>query len=179
MVRNVTLEDLFVHPITQKFVGRSGFAHAINVAEYAITFARAKEVNPDLAAKAALLHDIGHYTWYQNGEWDFQLYKENDIHPIKGSARAHKLLVRCGEDLQAAKEIALAILFHTDSFLPEGSLQLNPLQQVVAAADEADEEADGAHHYRRIDYDTALQRIKKLDNQIDHWLNSKDLEQTS
>lgn len=178
-MRNVTLEDLFIHPITQKFVGRSGFAHAINVAEYAFEFAKAKKVNPDLATKAAFLHDIGHYTWYQNGQWDFDLYRENDIHPIKGSERAHKLLVRCGEDLQAAKEIALAILFHTDSFLPEGYLKLNPLQEVVAAADEADEEPDGAHHYRRIEYQTALKRIRELDNQIEKWLKSETLERTS
>lgn len=178
-MREVTLENLFNHPITQKYVGRSGFAHAINVAEYAFTFAKAKKVNPDLATKAAFLHDIGHYTWYQNGQWNFELYKENDIHPIKGSERAHKLLVRSGEDLQNAKEIALAILFHTDSFLPEGYLKLNPLQEVVAAADEADEEPNGAHHYRRIDNKTALERIRKLDEQIEHWLKSESLERTS
>ena len=178
-MRKVTLEQLFVHPVVQKFAGRAGLAHAVAVAENAFAFARAAGVNPDLAAKAGLLHDIGHYTWYQGGQWDFELYKENDIHAIKGAERAHKLLVRCGEELQDAKAIALAVLLHTDSYLQEGYLKLSPLQQVVAKADEADEEADGAHHYRHIDYPAALQRIQELDNQINSWLSTENLEQTS
>ncbi|WP_138419927.1 HD domain-containing protein [Aquibacillus sediminis] len=179
MNRKVTLENLFVHPIVQKYVGRSGMAHAIRVAEKAFHIAIKTNVNPDLAAKAGLLHDIGHYEWYQNGKWDYQQYKQNDIHAIKGSARAHKLLVRCGEDLQPAKEIALAVLLHTDSYLPEGDLQLTPLQNVVAQADHADEEPGGNHHYRRIDEATALSRIQKLDLKINQHLLSHDLEQTS
>ncbi|WP_085994490.1 HD domain-containing protein [Oceanobacillus senegalensis] len=178
-MRKVTLEELFVHPITQKYVGRSGMAHAISVAEKAFHISINKGVNPDLAVKAGLLHDIGHYEWYQNGEWDFQLYKENDIHAIKGAARAHKLLVRCGENLQNAKAIALAVLLHTDSYLPEGHLQLTPLQKVVAEADEADEEPGGNHHYRQIDSSTALKRIKKLDSNIEKYLKTNHLEQTS
>ncbi|GGM40678.1 putative phosphohydrolase YueE [Paraliobacillus quinghaiensis] len=166
-MRHVTMEKLFVHPIVQKYVGRSGMAHAIAVAEKAVDIAIKKNVNPDLAAKAGLLHDIGHYKWYQNGEWNFELYKENDIHAIKGAERAHKLLVRCEENLQDAKEVALAILLHTDSYLPEGELQLRPLQQIVAEADTADEEVGGAHHYRQIDYDIALKRIRDLDAKIE------------
>ncbi|MDC3417134.1 HD domain-containing protein [Aquibacillus salsiterrae] len=178
-MRKVTLEMLYTHPIVQKYVGRSGIAHAISVAERAFEIARHTSVNPDLAAKAGLLHDIGHYKWYStNGEWDFDKYKQYDIHAIKGSARAHKLLVRCGEDLENAKAIALAILLHTDSYLPKGELELSPLQQVVTEADEADEEPNGAHHYRTINYQTGLDRIRALDERIDK-LPLKDLEQTS
>lgn len=179
MIRNVTLETLYIHPIVQKYVGRSGMAHAVSVAEKAFEIARESDVNPDLATKAGLLHDIGHYEWYQDGEWDYQLYKENDIHAIKGAARAHKLLVRCGEDLQNAKAIALAVLLHTDSYLPEGELQLTPLQKVVALADEADEEPGGNHHYRQIDHDTALRRIQILDKKINKYIASLRFEQTS
>lgn len=180
MARNVTLEKLFIHPIVQKYVGRSGMAHAISVAEKAFDIAIKMNVNPDLAVKAGLLHDIGHYKWYQqNGDWDYQTYRENDIHAIKGAARAHKLLARCGENLQDAKAIALAILLHTDSYLPEGNLQLNPLQTVVAKADEADEEYGGKHHYRRIDYSAALNRIQRLDSKIDNFIALNNLEQTS
>lgn len=169
MIRNVTLETLFKHSIVQKYVGRSGMAHAVAVAEKAFEIARESDVNPDLAVKAGFLHDIGHYEWYQNGQWDYQLYKENDIHAIKGAERAHKLLVRCGENLPDAKAIALAILLHTDSYLPEGHLQLTPLQKVVTLADEADEEPGGNHHYRQISYNDALQRIQNLDVQIDQY----------
>ncbi|WP_156289011.1 HD domain-containing protein [Oceanobacillus salinisoli] len=179
-MRNVTLEKLFVHPVVQKYVGRSGMAHAISVAEIAFDIATKTDVNPDLAAKGGLLHDIGHYKWYHpNGKWDYELYKDNDIHAIKGAARAHKLLVRCGENLQDAKAIALAVLLHTNSYLPQGQLQLTPLQKVVAEADEADEEPGGNHHYRKIDHETALQRIQKLDSNIDQFLRSNSLERTS
>ncbi|WP_186576804.1 HD domain-containing protein [Aquibacillus kalidii] len=178
-MRTVTLETLFIHPIVQKYVGRSGIAHAIEVAEKAFHIAKSTNVSPDLATKAALLHDIGHYKWYENGKWNFDLYKENDIHAIKGAARAHKLLVRLGENLQDAKAIALAILLHTDSYLPEGHLKLSPLQQIVAKADEADEEPHGAHHYKEIDAESALNRIRLLDQKIDNLLQSNDLEHTS
>ncbi|WP_407271542.1 HD domain-containing protein [Radiobacillus sp. PE A8.2] len=166
-MRNVTLEEIFVHPIAQKYLGRSGIAHAVAVAEHAYKIAIDSDVCPDLATKAALLHDIGHYNWYRDGKWDYQLYKENDIHPIKGAARAHKLLVRLGEEPQAAKAIALAILLHTDSYLPDGNLHLNPLQRIVSLADEADEQPGGAHHYRSIEHTTALEKIKKLDHVIE------------
>lgn len=166
MLRNVTLEQVFTHPITQKYLQRSGIAHAIAVAEYAYIFAKRFDVNPDHATKAALLHDVGHYTWYRDGEWDYDLYKENDIHAIKGASRAHKLLIRIGENRHAAKQIAVAILLHTDSYLPEGQLELNPLQQVVHLADEADEEKGGNHHYKMMEKAVALERIRALDIQI-------------
>lgn len=179
MVRDVTLETLFKHPIVQKYVGRSGMAHAISVAEKAFDIARENDVTPDLAVKAGFLHDIGHYEWYQDGEWDYELYKENDIHAIKGAARAHKLLVRLGENLPDAKAIALAILLHTNSYLPEGNLKLTPLQNVVAFADEADEEPGGNHHYRQITYEEALQRVKRLDRKIDKYNHVRQFERTS
>ncbi|MBY7142213.1 HD domain-containing protein [Virgibacillus sp. NKC19-3] len=166
-MRHVTLEQIFTHPITQKYLGRSGVAHAIAVAEYAYIFAKRFDINTDDATKAALLHDVGHYTWYRDGEWDYDLYKENDIHAIKGASRAHKLLIRIGEDRHKAKEIAVAILLHTDSYLPEGELKLKPLQQIVALADEADEENGGNHHYKVIDDQVALERIRALDIQIE------------
>ncbi|MBM7644938.1 uncharacterized protein JOD45_001147 [Scopulibacillus daqui] len=178
-MRNVTLEKVFTHPVAQKYLNRSGMAHAVAVAEYAFSYAQEYHVDPDLAAKAGLLHDIGHYTWYHNGKWDFQLYKDNDIHAIKGANRAHKLLIRSGENRRAAKEIALAILLHTDSYLPEGDLHLKPLQKVVALADEADEEPAGKHHYRKMDYQTALNRIRQLDHRIDHMQNIKGQQCTS
>ncbi|GAA0604255.1 HD domain-containing protein [Virgibacillus siamensis] len=166
-MRNVKLEDIFTHPVTQKHLGRSGVAHAIAVAEYAYMFAKRYQADPDLATKAALLHDVGHYNWYRNGEWDYELYKENDIHAIKGASRAHKLLIRIGEDPEAAKEIAVAILLHTDSYLPNGELKLKPLQKVVALADEADEETGGNHHYKTVADHMALERIRALDARID------------
>lgn len=171
-MRNVTLEQVFMHPITQKYLKRSGVAHAIAVAEYAYSFAKKYQVNPDHAAKAALLHDVGHYTWYRDGEWDYDLYKENDIHAIKGASRAHKLLIRIGEDRHAAKQIAVAILLHTDSYLPEGQLDLNPLQKVVHFADEADEERGGNHHYKTMDDAAALGRIRILDTKIEREINN-------
>lgn len=165
-MRSVSLERVFTHPITQRHLNRSGIAHAVKVAEHAYSLAETYQVNPDLATKAALLHDIGHYTWYRNGEWDFDLYRENDIHAIKGANRAHKLLISIGEEPRNAKQIALAILLHTDSYLPEGELHLNPLQKVVALADQADEEPHGHHHYKKMDFHTALSRIQALDHSI-------------
>lgn len=128
-MRNVTLMDVFTHPIAQKYLTRSGVAHAVACAYHAYRLAVRAGVDPDIATKAALLHDIGHYEWYTDGEWDYEKYKQNDIHAIKGAERAHKLLIRLGEDRKAAKEIALAILLHTDSYLPEGDLDKNKLSK--------------------------------------------------
>jgi len=154
-------------------------AHAIDVTERAVGIAIEAGVNPDQAAKAGFLHDIGHYEWYQEGTWDFDLYKENDIHAIKGAERAHKLLIRNGEEHKAAKAIALAVLLHTDSYLPEGELKLTPLQEVVAKADTIAEEANGAHHYRTITDQDAIKRIERLDSQIDHALAKKETNEPS
>lgn len=165
-MKRVTLTEIYEHHIAQKYVRRAGLAHAISTAYHAFKFALQYDVNPDLAVKAAFLHDIGHYTWYRNGQWDYNMYKENDIHAIKGAERAHKLLIRLDENPVAAKEIALAILLHTDSYLPESNIQLEPLQKVVALADEADEEPNGTHHYREISDKKAKKMIQALDEKI-------------
>lgn len=172
-MRTVTLEKLFQHPIVQKYINRSGMVHAIAVAYHAYSLAKQHQLSVDLAAKAGFLHDIGHYTWYRDGEWDYDLYKNNDIHAIKGAERAHKLLIRLGENPIQAKEIALAILFHTDSFLPSKDIERTSLQQVIKWADENDEEPGGSHHYRTISYERALKAIQRLDSMIDHELQTR------
>lgn len=177
MMRHVTLVEIFTHPIAQKYLTRSGVAHAVSVAYHAFRLSVQHNVNPDLATKAALLHDIGHYEWYTNGQWDYEKYRQNDIHAIKGAERAHKLLIRLGEEPQAAKEIALAILLHTDSYLPEGTIQQRPLQKVVKLADEADEEPGGKHHYREMEYNLAIKKIKELDKKVLELLHSNQFKQ--
>src|SRR3954451_4193170 len=172
-MREVSLTDIFNHCIAQKYVKRSGLVHAISVAHYAFQYARENNVDVDSAAKAGFLHDIGHYTWYSNGKWDYDLYRQNDIHPIKGAERAHKLLIRLGENPIKAKTIALAILFHTDSFLPSNDIVRTPLQQVVKLADEKDEEDGGMHHYRTIEFERAKESIKRLDQWIDEEYNKQ------
>lgn len=167
MMRDVTLLSILEHHITQKYVKRSGMAHAIAVAYHAFKLSKEYNVNADLATKAAFLHDIGHYTWYRNGKWDYDLYLKNDIHAIKGAERSHKLLIRLGEHPEKAKKIALAILLHTDSYLPDGKLLLDPLQKVVSLADKMDEEPSGGHHYRQINDEKAKRLIIILDEKID------------
>ncbi len=174
-MREVTLKDIFTHPITQKYLKRSGVAHALEVANHAFHLAFKYNVSVDLATKAALLHDIGHYEWYRQGRWDYELYRENDIHAIKGAERAHKLLIRLGENPQKAKQISVAILLHTDSYLPEIDVKRSPLQKVVKLADEMDEETGGNHHYKSIDMATALEKITYLDQLVDHYLPKQQL----
>ncbi|MFB9759696.1 HD domain-containing protein [Ectobacillus funiculus] len=173
-MRHVTLEQIFQHPIAQKYINRSGMVHAIAVAYHAFRLANEHGLSVDLAVKAGFLHDIGHYTWYRDGKWDYELYKTNDIHAVKGAERAHKLLIRLGEDPRIAKEIALAILFHTDSFLPSRPIELNSLQSIIKQADEMDEEPGGQHHYRTISYDKALKAIQRLDELVDRTLNQRE-----
>jgi uncharacterized protein len=170
-MRDVMLLDIFEHHIAQKYLNRSGLAHAIAVSYHSFHLAVEHQVDVDIAAKAGLLHDMGHYTWYKNGKWDYELYKQNDIHAIKGAERAHKLLIRLGENPIKAKTIALAILFHTDSFLPSNDIIRTTLQQIVKWADEKDEEAGGLHHYRKIEYDRAKKSIIRLDEMIDKKLS--------
>jgi uncharacterized protein len=173
MMRDVSLLDIFNHHIAQKYLNRSGMAHALAVSYHAFNLAKEHGEDVDIAAKAGLLHDMGHFTWYRNGKWDYELYKQNDIHAIKGAERAHKLLIRLGENPVKAKTIALAILFHTDSFLPTNDIVRTPLQQIVKWADEKDEEEGGMHHYRKIDYERAKQSIIRLDEMIDEELLKK------
>jgi uncharacterized protein len=166
-VRDVSLLNVFEHRIAQKYLNRSGLAHAIAVSYHVFHLAKEYNVDVDVAAKAGFLHDMGHYTWYKNGKWDYDLYKQNDIHAIKGAERAHKLLIRLGENPIKAKAVSLAILFHTDSFLPTNDIVRTPLQQIVKWADEKDEEEGGLHHYRTIEYERAKQSIIRLDALID------------
>ncbi|WP_071395189.1 HD domain-containing protein [Bacillus tuaregi] len=166
-MRDVCLTDIFNHHIAQKYVTRSGLVHAIACAYHAYRYAKEQNVDVDSAAKAAFLHDIGHYTWYKNGKWDYDLYRQNDIHAIKGAERAHKLLIRLGENPVKAKEIALAILFHTDSYFPGGEIVRTPLQEIVKRADEKDEEPGGSHHYRQIESNRAYRLLQRLDQKID------------
>ncbi|MCQ6276163.1 HD domain-containing protein [Bacillus sp. V3B] len=166
-MRDVSLIDIFNHRIAQKYVKRSGLAHAIAVSYHAFQYAKKNNVDVDSAAKAGFLHDIGHYTWYKNGKWDYDLYRQNDIHAIKGAERAHKLLIRLGENPIKAKEIALAILFHTDSYFPGGEIVRTPLQAIIKKADEKDEEPGGSHHYRKIEQHRAYRLLQRLDQKID------------
>ena len=170
----LTLATIYNHPVAQKFVNRAGLAHALATAYHAFRMAKERGVNPDLAVKAAFLHDMGHYQWYRNGKWDYEQYRLHDIHPIKGAERAHKLLIRLGEDRINAKEISLAVLFHTNSFIPDGQVNRTPLQQIIADADEADEEADGKHHYRKIKLETAWKKIHELDWKVDQELKVQE-----
>lgn len=172
-MRDVTLTQIFEHHIAQKYLNRSGLAHAIAVAYHAFHLAKAHKVDVDIATKAGLLHDMGHYNWYRNGKWDYELYRENDIHPIKGAERAHKLLIRLGENPIKAKAISLAVLFHTDSFLPTDIVR-TPLQQVVKWADEKDEEEGGQHHYRKISMERAGDSLLRLDHWIDEEIERKE-----
>lgn len=169
-MRHVTLIEIFNHRIAQKYLSRSGLAHAIACAYHAFKLAKQKKVSVDLATKAAFLHDMGHYTWYKNGEWDYELYRSNDIHAVKGAERAHKLLIRLGENPMNAKDIAYAILFHTDSYIKEGFTNRTPLQEITKLADELDEEKGGLHHYRQIDNEKAIKMIQKLDYMIEEAL---------
>lgn len=172
-MRDVRMTDIFAHHIVQKYVTRSGLVHAITVAYYAYRFALEQGVDVDSAAKAGFLHDIGHHTWYKNGKWDYDLYRQNDIHAIKGAERAHKLLLRLGENPVKAKEISLAILFHTDSYFPGGEISRTPLQAIIKQADEKDEEPGGSHHYRKIDQNRAYRLLERLDDKIDQVYEKK------
>ncbi|SFG28155.1 uncharacterized protein SAMN05216353_1325 [Halobacillus alkaliphilus] len=125
-------------------------------------------VDPDLATKSALLHDMGHYEWYRDGKWDYEEYRKHDIHAIKGAERAHKLLIRLGEDRLVAKEVSLAVLLHTDSYLPFSlESQRTDLQEVVRKADEKDEQPSGLHHYKQMDKSEAIQLLHKLDLKVE------------
>lgn len=171
-MRDVTLVDIFKHHITRKYLRRSGVHHAVTAAFYAFELAVERGVQVDYAAKAALLHDIGHYEWYNNeGEWDYDDYRQNDIHAIKGAERAHKLLIRLGENRVAAKHISVSILLHTDSYLPfslDG--KQTALQEVVTLADNKDEQPKGLHHYKQMEISEAIRQLHQLDQKIDAYL---------
>jgi uncharacterized protein len=153
-------------------LNRCGVAHSIACAYHAFNLAKKQGVSVDLATKAALLHDMGHYTWYKNGKWDYEIYKQNDIHAIKGAERAHKLLIRLGENPVYAKEIALSILFHTDSYIEDSFIKRTPLQEITKLADEMDEEKGGLHHYRKIEPELARKKIVDLDQMIEEYIKN-------
>jgi uncharacterized protein len=169
-MRNVTLTDLYTDSVCRKHLPRAGLDHSIKVAETAVRLAVAAGVDPDLAGKAGLLHDIGHGDFYIDGVWSYGLYQKGDIHPIKGAERAHELLLLKGEDLERAREIALAILFHSGSTPIRPVGERSPLQDVLAQADDSNEEPRGAHHLVEIPYAQGLERVKALDRWIEQLL---------
>jgi uncharacterized protein len=61
--------------------------------------------------------------------------------------------------------------------LPEGTIQQRPLQKVVKLADEADEEPGGKHHYRELEYNLAVKKIKELDKKVLELLHSNQFKQ--
>ncbi|MGM0502754.1 MAG: HD domain-containing protein [Bacillota bacterium] len=159
----VTLETLMCDSVAKKHLPKAGYSHSIAVAESAYELAVERGVCVDLATKAGLLHDIGHTVWENQGEWDYKSYREYDIHTIKGAERAHELLTLKGEDLGKAREIALAILFHSDSSQVSANVELTDLQRLIADADNMNKEKDGAHHTQEVSFNEVLQRIRRLD----------------
>ncbi|AGB40668.1 putative domain HDIG-containing protein,VCBS repeat-containing protein [Halobacteroides halobius DSM 5150] len=159
----VTLETLLTDSVAKKHLPKAGYAHAVATAENAFELAIEENVCVDLASKAGLLHDIGHTSWEHQGKWDYESYREFDIHTIKGAERAHELLTLKGEDLGKARDIALAILFHSDSSSVSQNVKLTLLQRLISDADDMDKQEGGEHHRVKIDYTEALQRIRRLD----------------
>lgn len=166
MPLRVTLEDLLTDSVCRKHLPRAGVDHSIRVAEIAVDLAEELGVDPELAGKAGLLHDIGHGDFNVDGVWSYDLYRMGDIHPIKGAERAHELLVLKGEDPEVAREIAFAILFHSGSTAIRPVDDRTPLQALVALADDGDEDEHGNHHRRVIDWSAAIDRVRLLDQRI-------------
>jgi len=177
MAPRVSLEDLLTDSVCRKHLPRAGVDHSIRVAEIAVDLAEEIGVDPELAGKAGLLHDIGHGNFSVDGVWNYDLYSMGDIHPIKGAERAHELLVLKGEDPQVAREIAFAILFHSGSTAIRSVSERTPLQALVALADDGDEDEHGCHHRRLIDWPAAIERVRKLDQRIqqvrERWLETQ------
>ena len=163
MSEYVTLETLMCDSVAKKHLPKAGYSHSIAVAESAYELAIERDVCVDLATKAGLLHDIGHTIWETKGEWDYDSYREYDIHTIKGAERAHELLTLKEEDLGKARAISLAILFHSDSSQVSANVELTDLQRLVADADNMNKEDGGAHHTQEVSFDEALHRIRRLD----------------
>ncbi|ACL69532.1 HD domain-containing protein [Halothermothrix orenii] len=162
----VTLESLLTDSIALKHLPNAGFRHAVQTAENAFKLAIERGICPDLATKAGLLHDIGHTNWEEHGEWDYESYNYFDIHPIKGAERAHELLTLKGEHLGKAREIALAILFHSGSSPITRNIELTPLQRLIMEADDLDAREGGKHHNLEISFEKALEKVKNLDRLV-------------
>ncbi|MCK8823511.1 HD domain-containing protein [Fuchsiella alkaliacetigena] len=165
---HVTLETLITDSIARKHLHKASLRHSVETAENAYELANERGLCIDVGTKAGLLHDIGHTSWEHQGEWDYESYNYFDIHTIKGAERAHELLILKGEDWAKAREIALAILFHSSSSPISESVELTPMQQLVSDADDLDKEnykelKEGAHHEFDIDYAEALERVRRLD----------------
>jgi uncharacterized protein len=168
-MRRVTLEELLMDSVCRKHLPKAGIDHSIRVAEIAFDMAVEHGVDTDLATKAGLLHDIGHGNFFNElGDWDYEAYSRGDIHPVKGAERAHELLVLKGEDMERAREVMEAILYHSGStsIRPDGRKR-TMLQAIIAAADDRDEQPDGRHHVRQIDWGQALERIRALDRRVE------------
>lgn len=178
---HVTLETLLTDSVAKKHLPKAGYRHAVATAENAFELALDRGICIDLATKAALLHDIGHTKWENQGEWDYKSYDEFDIHSIKGAERAHELLILKGESLGKARKIALAILFHSDSSEVSKNVKLTPLQKLIVDADNMDQQDGGAHHDLEVSFMEAVQRIRRLDMLVyreikDHKAHCKDCE---
>lgn len=92
---------------------------------------------------------------------------ENTISMQLKAERAHKLLIRLGENRVKAKEIAIAILLHTDSYLPFSVKEFRtPLQQIIYEADEIDELPKGGHHYLKMEREEAIERLAIIDKKV-------------
>ncbi|GAB6137617.1 HD domain-containing protein [Halanaerobaculum tunisiense] len=159
----VTLETLLTDSVAKKHLPKAGYAHVVSTTENAFELAIDNGVCVDLATKAGLLHDIGHTSWESQGEWDYESYREFDIHTIKGAERAHELLTLKGEDLGKARDIALSILFHSSSSPVNKNVELTSLQEVISQADDLDKQEGGEHHQVKINFMEALQRVRRLD----------------
>lgn len=158
--------------VCRKHLPKAGVDHSVRVAEIAVDLAVEHAVDPDLAAKAGLLHDIGHGEFYnERGEWDYEAYQVGDIHPVKGAERAHELLVLKGEEMARARAVMEAILYHSGStaIRPDGTKR-TMLQAIIAAADDRDEQPNGRHHQRQTDWAQALERIRALDRRVEQLL---------
>jgi uncharacterized protein len=165
---HVTLETLLEDSVAKKHLPKAGYDHAITTAENAYEFACQRDICAELATKAGLLHDIGHTSWKEQGEWDEESYREFDIHTIKGAERAHELLILKGDGLGKARDICLAILFHSSSSPVSQNVELTGLQQLVFDADEEGKEDYGAHHEEEVEFSEALQRVRRLDMLVYH-----------
>jgi uncharacterized protein len=166
LLGHVTLETLIKDSVARKHLPRAGLRHAVVTTENAFELAKKRGLCVDVATKAGLLHDIGHTDWERQGEWDYESYNYYDIHTIKGAERAHELLIFKGEDLGKAREITLAIIFHSASSPISENVTLTPMQKLVFEADDMDKLKDKERHNIEIKFAEALERVCRLDKLV-------------